>query len=205
MRTAAFFFLFVFLFFSNDISATHASGLDITYRCDTTNPGSYIVTVSFYRDCDGISAPGSFLINVNSMSCGQSFSQTLFPIPNTGQDITPICPGFQTLCTGGTFPGIEEWVYEGVITFPTDPLTGMPYECDDWIISTSECCRNNAITNINNPGAEDIYVESLLNNTAAAGCNNSPTFTNPPVSFICDNLNDIKRVSPSILFLVSSA
>ena len=85
----------------------------------------------------------------------------------------------QTQCTGGTFPGIEEWVYEGVIT--------LPLQCDDWIISTDECCRNNAITNINNPGAENIYVETLINNTAGVGCNNSPEFTNPPVSFICAN------------------
>ena len=156
-----FLFIFLFSFVVNDLNATHAAGLEITYTCDTTNPNSYIISVSFYRDCDGISAPSSFVINVASASCGQSFTQTLFPIPNTGQDITPICPGYQTQCTGGTFPGIEEWVYEGVIT--------LPLQCNDWIISTDECCRNNAITNINNPGAENIYVETLINNTAGVG------------------------------------
>ena len=179
MKKILFLFIFLFSFVVNDLNATHAAGLEITYTCDTTNPNSYIISVSFYRDCDGISAPSSFVINVASASCGQSFTQTLFPIPNTGQDITPICPGYQTQCTGGTFPGIEEWVYEGVIT--------LPLQCNDWIISTDECCRNNAITNINNPGAENIYVETLINNTAGVGCNNSPEFTNPPVSFICAN------------------
>ena len=66
-------------------------------------------------------------------------------------------------------------------------LRFLPVECNDWIISTSECCRNGAITNLTNPGGDDIYVETLINNTQPYTDNNtSPVFTNPPVSYICD-------------------
>ena len=55
--------LFVFLILSlgftpKETYATHAAGLEITYEVDSLNPGCYTVTVKFYRDCDGISAPG---------------------------------------------------------------------------------------------------------------------------------------------------
>ena len=61
-------------------------------------------------------------------------------------------------------------------------------ECDDWIISTDECCRNGAITNLQNPAGDWIYVETLLNNTQPFTDNNiSPVFNDDPVSiFICD-------------------
>ncbi|RMH00443.1 MAG: hypothetical protein D6706_03935, partial [Chloroflexi bacterium] len=53
-------------------------------------------------------------------------------------------------------------------------------------MSYSLCCRNAAITNLQNPDSEEIYVEATLNNSAAP-CNSSPSFTSLPVPYICVN------------------
>jgi hypothetical protein len=63
--------------------ASHAVAGDITYSY--VSPGVYLVTVRFYRDCDGISAPSQVNLNFSS-SCG-SGSITLPPLPGTGQPI----------------------------------------------------------------------------------------------------------------------
>ncbi|MBL0104161.1 MAG: PKD domain-containing protein [Bacteroidetes bacterium] len=97
-------------------------------------------------------------------------------IPGTGQEISPVCPSEVTTCNGGTFTGIQEYVYRGVIT--------LPGPCADWQFSYNLCCRNNAITNLVGPGQTQMYIFSTLNNMAAP-CNNSPIFSNKPVPFVC--------------------
>ncbi|NNF01081.1 MAG: PKD domain-containing protein, partial [Bacteroidia bacterium] len=154
--------------------ASHAMGADLTYTCLGGN--TYRVTLSFYRDCIGISAPGSVYINVSSASCGENLGVTAFPIAGTGQEVTQLCPTAVSTCNGGVYTGIQEWIYEGVIT--------LPRQCDDWLFSYSLCCRNAAITNIDNPGFSTFYLEAELDNLNFS-CNNSPIFTNKPVPFAC--------------------
>jgi len=155
--------------------ASHAVGADLTYACLGGN--QYEITLAFYRDCSGISAPGSASISIASASCGQSLSLSLTQVPGTGQEVSPICISMQTTCTGGAFPGIQEWVYTGIVTLPA--------QCNDWLFSYSTCCRNAAITNITSPSSQSMYIEAMLNNTL--GCNSSPVFSNKPVPFVCDN------------------
>ena len=146
--------------------------------CVTQDSYEYELTAKFYRDCAGISAPIS-LIAQTTNSCGltnPSITLTQVGIP---VEASPICPGYATTCTGGTYPGIEEYTYTGTFT--------LPGECVDWTFSVSECCRNALITNLANPGGDNIYVEAVLNNTGNIGCNSSPFFSNVPVSFICSN------------------
>ena len=47
-------------FFSYYSYATHAAGMDISYECISQGNTSdvYRVTLKFYRDCEGITAPG---------------------------------------------------------------------------------------------------------------------------------------------------
>lgn len=165
------FFLFSF---SQKAFATHAQSADITYQCLGGN--QYQISVSFYRDCSGVNAPNTIAIDVASASCNQNFTTTLNQIPGTGVDVTPVCNTLNTVCNGGNYPGVEEYIYQGIVNLPAN--------CTDWIFSFTLCCRNNAINTINNPGGENIYVEARLNNFHYA-CNNSPTFSNPPVSFPC--------------------
>jgi PKD repeat protein len=156
------------------VKATHSMGADLTYSCLGNN--DYKLRVSFYRDCAGIDANTSISVYVSSASCGQGFYITLDTIAGTGQEITPICPSEQTTCNGGLFTGIQEYIYEGVVNLPAN--------CVDWTFTYELCCRNGAITNINSPLGEEIYIYSTLNNTVSP-CNNSPTFTNKPVPFVC--------------------
>jgi gliding motility-associated-like protein len=154
--------------------ASHAMGADMTYECLGGN--TYKIRLSFYRDCIGINAPANVYVNIRSTTCGQNLGVTCYPIPGTGQEVTYLCPTATSTCNGGTFTGIQEWVYEGVVT--------LPMQCPDWQFSYSLCCRNAAITTISNPGSNTFFIYANLDNTVAQ-CNTSPTFSNKPVPFAC--------------------
>jgi len=166
-------FLFLISFRSEDAKASHAMGADLTYEC--LGPNQYRLTYSFYRDCDGISAPASVNVNYTS-SCFGGGSVNLTPIPGSPSRISATCPNVATTCDGGTYTGIEEWIYTGIVN--------LPGPCADWKFSYGECCRNAAITTVASASSNDLYVYSLLNSIAAP-CNNSPTFSNKPVPFAC--------------------
>lgn len=166
------------------LQASHMVGLNITYV--QTGPNQYIVTVKFYRDCDGIGAPSTISLQYDSPSgCGASGSVTLSQIPGTGQEIQtgkyPPCG--TTSCnidpvTGqrGNGYGIQEYVYSGPVTLPA--------ACSDWVLSWSSCCRNSALTTAS-PGS--MYVETTLDNATIAwpDTNWSPDFAYPPVATFC--------------------
>jgi gliding motility-associated-like protein len=154
--------------------ASHSMGADLTYTCLGGN--RYKMRLSFYRDCIGINAPTNVFINITSASCGQSLGVTCNPIPGTGVEVTPLCPSATSTCNGGNFTGIQEWIYEGIVT--------LPMQCSDWLFSYNLCCRNAAITTISTPGVSTFYIYATLNNTVTP-CNNSPTFSNKPVPFAC--------------------
>ncbi len=168
--------IIAFIQTNTEAYASHAQGGDLTYTCLGGN--QYRLRLAFYRDCSGVNAPASVNIDMTSVSCNQNLSTTLNPIAGTGQDVTPICPSMLTVCNGGNNPGVQEWIYEGNIT--------LPQACTDWVFSFTLCCRNAAINTIVNPGGQNIYIETHLNNVAAP-CNNSPVFSNIPVPFICSS------------------
>ncbi|MFN8142839.1 MAG: PKD domain-containing protein [Bacteroidia bacterium] len=154
--------------------ASHTMGADLTYECLGGN--TYKITLSFYRDCIGIAAPANPFVTINSSTCGQSLGVTCYPRAGTGQEVTPACSTSVTTCNGGSFTGIQEWVYDGIVTLPA--------QCADWTFSYSLCCRNAAITTITTPGSSTFYIYATLNNLITP-CNSSPTFSNKPVPFIC--------------------
>lgn len=161
-------------FKTSPLHATHAQGADISYQC--LGGSQYNITVSFYRDCAGVGAPANVTVNLSSASCGQDYDVTLFPVAGTGQEVSPVCATMSTTCTGGGYPGVQEWQYSAITTLPA--------ACSDWVFSFTLCCRNNAISTIDAPGSENIYVEAHLDNLNYP-CNNSPVFSNPPVPFVC--------------------
>ncbi len=159
------------LFFSSEASASHSMGLDLTYRCVGNN--QYEINLTFYRDCNGIGVPQT--TNVNWAAVCGSGSVRLSQV--SMQEITPSCPGIVgTACNGGNgVYGIEEYKFQGILTLPVG--------CSNVTLSYSNCCRNNAITTLNSPSGERIYVETEIVDPAL--CNNSPIFTNDPVPFGC--------------------
>jgi hypothetical protein len=156
---------------SNSAKATHSMGLDLTYQCIGSN--QYQINLTFYRDCNGITAPTIPSVNWTA-ACGSGTAQ-LQQI--SMQEITPACPGIVgTACNnGGGVYGIEEYKYQGVLTLPAG--------CTDITLSFQQCCRNNAITTLTNPGTESLYIEAAM--SSGALCNNSPVFSNFPVPFGC--------------------
>jgi hypothetical protein len=158
----------------NSAHASHFMGFDLTYSC--IGPNQYRIVLKAYRDCRGISMPGTFSVNYRSASCGVNATITL---ARTGfSDITPLCPSQTSACGGSGAYGVELHTYQGTLTLPPG--------CNDWILSTSSCCRNNMITNLTNPGSNNIYVETRINNTVNP-CNSSPVFASEPTPFTCVN------------------
>lgn len=171
----------VFLFWNTEAKATHAMGGDITYECLGNN--RYRVNMSFFRDCNGVNAPtscnnGDLRFNVRSATCGANFNACF--VRQSVEIVTPICPGATDRCNSASGQyGVERHRYSAIID-----LTAWAGCGTDWIIDWGLCCRNNAITSLNNPGFRDLYLSARLNNTVSP-CNSSPRFINDPVPFGC--------------------
>lgn len=168
--------LLLAVFCFQKVQATHSAGSDISYRC--LGGLTYEITVSFYRDCGGVAEPASITINCRSTAAGANLTLNAMKIPGYGNEITLPCSGNATNCNGGSGTGIREWKYRAVVTLPSAQ--------SDWIFSYNICCRNCAITTIQSPCAATsvLYVEAKLNNLGSI-CNNSPSFTNVPVAYVC--------------------
>jgi gliding motility-associated-like protein len=165
--------IFVSLFFLiKETSATHVSGGDITYRCLGNN--QYEVTLSLYRDCSGAGLSNSATVRFQS-TCGQNFTRSLSRISMTEiSQLAPVCLSqYSTTCNNGNVPGMQAWVYRGIVTLPP---------CNTWTMSFGLCCRNST-TNVN--GQPDYFVRTTLNSVTAP-CNNSPTFASQyAIPYMC--------------------
>ncbi|MBP7497638.1 MAG: gliding motility-associated C-terminal domain-containing protein [Bacteroidales bacterium] len=151
--------------------STHIAGADLTYKCLGGN--DYLITFTFYRDCSGIEAPESVVINFSS-SCYDSFEITLFPLDSTGVEVTPTCNEVVSSCRNGNLYGLQQFVYKGQTILKP---------CVDWRISYYLCCRNYSHT-IKQPESTGMYIPATLNNKDFE-YNSSPEFSNIPVTVIC--------------------
>lgn len=154
------------------VYATHLMGGELTYICLGNN--QYELTLTLYRDCNGIDL-GSSQTLYHTDDCGTNSNYSMALVST--QEITPVCPGIVgTACNGGGgVYGIEEFVYQTTVTL--DP------NCTNVIFSWSLCCRNYAISTLANPGSESMYIKTIIPDITV--CNNSPTFLNVPVPFMC--------------------
>lgn len=163
--------LLVLVFLGLAARATHMSGGEIYWEC--IGPNQFRITMVVYRDCAGIDVDPSYTLQVQS-PCGNT---TMVVSTPGGQEISQLCdielPN--STCNGGTLPGIQQYIYTGYITLPP---------CDSWTISYTNIYRNNAIVNLQNPGAQRTYLRATLNN-AVSPCNDSPQFTNTAIPFVC--------------------
>ena len=168
--------LVILPFTYNKSVATHAMGSDLTYRC--VNGSEYEITLTIYRDCVGSNLTPQQNIEISSESCGvTNFIEKADRV--SVLELSPLCPIQQPLstCNGGPLPGIEEHIYKLTYDFTQ--------QCNDWQISWQLCCRNYAITNSVITNDTRMYIEAYINNLDVQ-CNNSPTFTTPPVPYLCD-------------------
>lgn len=147
------------------------SGGEIYWECIGNN--QFRIRLVVYRDCAGINVDPSYNLVLTS-PCG---NRNLTVTTPGGTEISQLCdielPN--STCNGGTLPGIEQYIYTGTITLPP---------CDSWHITWTNIYRNNAIVNLTNPGTREMFIEAVLN-SAAAPCNDSPTFTNVAIPYVC--------------------
>ncbi len=172
--------------YTSPILANHAMAVDLSYTCLNEEDQTYALTLNFYFDCGStIIQQPSLDISINAFStlCGESIDVELKRDPNIpGEEVSQLCDDIinsgGSNCNGGIWPGVEKFVFEGVIQ--------LPKKCEDWIINyrLSELeFRSASITNLADPDLKKIYVQATLDNTQ--GCNSSPSFASIPVSYYC--------------------
>jgi gliding motility-associated-like protein len=161
--------------------ATHIVGADLTYRWVSGN--TYEITLTAYRDCEGIPIQPTFRIDYSSLTCNVQ-NTLIVRLDGNPSEITPVCPTVPTTCAGGTQIGIQKYTYKGTVTLPS--------QCSDWTFSWRDCNRNRAITNLLDPQNQCLYIEATLNNLAFPQ-NSSPQFLQIPVSVLC--LNQVNLIS----------
>lgn len=158
--------------FTNQSQASHLMGGNITYSY--MGGSQYAVNLSLFRDCVGINLGSTASVTATSPTCGT----ISIPMVNIGGPLvrTTLCPSEIDRCNSnaGTY-GVEEFIYRGIVTLPAG--------CgNNWILSWTSCCRNNAITNLTSAGS--FYIWATLDNTLAGG-NSSPAFNNEPTIYLC--------------------
>ncbi|MEO8148293.1 MAG: T9SS type A sorting domain-containing protein [Bacteroidia bacterium] len=157
----------------NTVRASHIMGGELTYHWISGN--DYQLTLTLYRDCNGISAPSPSTEVYVYSSCGANILVTMMEISNT--NITPACDMSLTCVIPNTigYPGVEKHVYTGMVT--------LPGTCSDYVFYWTSCCRNAAITNLANASGFGATFYATLDNTATP-FNNSPVFANDPVIYL---------------------
>lgn len=157
---------------TNEVSASHIMGSDLTYECLGGN--KYKIRLTLYRDCAGINMNTSETVVLTSATCGVNTSMTVALEAGYPVEVSNVCSSQigNTTCNGGTLQGVQEFVYSGIIT--------LTQACSDWTFSYSNCCRNYAITT--GSAGESYYIAATLNNLVYT-CNNSPDFTNKPIPY----------------------
>ena len=155
--------------FSNNLSATHLMGGEITWVCIKSGPdvGKYIFTVKVYRDCQGVPIDTNMILAVDNVP-----GLTSIPLLYLGAtDLSPACdaidgPNIPFSCNGTNiqFSGngngaVEEHIYQS-----SEPIEiiGTP-DANGWHFSWESCCRNLAITNLaNNTGQYGFTLRAVM-------------------------------------------
>jgi gliding motility-associated-like protein len=189
----AWFIALIFSGITSRLAASHLMGGEITWKCQGS--GAYIFQMKLYRDCNGVQGPGVVSLDVFNNPALLSIPLNLV----TQVDISPQCnaigpnitcanamaqpnwPNSVTPVTGA----VEEFVYQSAPV----TLTGTP-PAAGWIFAYSSCCRNTAITNVNNAsGGIGFTLRAIMYSYNALPGNpcydSSPEFLESPKTIIC--------------------
>jgi len=172
--------------FSQQAEASHYQGSELTYACIA--PGVYRTTLKLYRDCTGIAAPSSAVLNIKSLGCNPGRNVTMTKI--CGNRIgDPYCASMPKTCSSTGAANDEEVIFTGTVTF-----TSAEMACPEWIMSWSECCRPSAA---NVQGQATMYTEAMVyfDNGQTAINNNSPAFN--PLELVVPYVNAYMPITVS--------
>ncbi|MEY4927247.1 MAG: hypothetical protein RI894_1683 [Bacteroidota bacterium] len=162
------FIIACFLLFAQRSIASHILGGDISYQ--QTSGNTYQITLTLFRDCNGLALPTSLNVDIKSQSLSYSQAMTLTQTSTT--NISNVCASAASVCNGGSYPGAEKCVYQGNFT--------LPQASRDWKFSYTDCCRSGTISSLVQPSSANFYIESMLNNVDFGG-NNSAVFYRDPM------------------------
>jgi gliding motility-associated-like protein len=175
-------------------SATHLVGGDLGYEyLGETNPGSglynYRVYMNFYLNCDGTSSfetfydllnqdyntplpVGVYVEDQNAPNADKSQFTTIDLLLTDSIQIEPDLPSGcgigQGICT-------KRGTFEATVT--------LPLNFGGYHLYYQMCCRNLAITNLNNPNGTGIGYYAFIPPPLVN--NNSPEFLGVPTPFLC--------------------
>ncbi|MFN6092009.1 MAG: gliding motility-associated C-terminal domain-containing protein [Bacteroidota bacterium] len=156
-------------------NASHIAGGDLIYIY-TGTPNQYLMRLTLYRDCAGITMPNTNNICYYSATTNLQGNATLSLVGNPTVVPQSPCISFPANnCPGGQ-GDVEQYIYEGIVDLPA--------AASDWKFSWSTCCRNAAITTLSFSGGQGIFLDAYLDNLTAP-TNSSPQFTTLSYSRFC--------------------
>lgn len=168
INSLASFLLILCLFSAQRSTATHLDGAEIYYEC--IGIGEYVVTLELYTDCNSSQSIIPFKQVMGGCNViGGGSNNYFLPIVDT-IDATPICDSYKntTWCNGGGLYGTQLLIYRDTIQV-SEPL------CANFRFIFWECCRNDAITNLPNPGNYEQLVYTEFDRTKVL-YNSAPEF-----------------------------
>lgn len=172
------------LLFSQDVSATHIVGGNITYRCLGNN--QYEIRLSLRRDCllgapdaqfDDPASIGFFDATTNVPLVFVGFGGQLLMNFNADDTLNEM---FESDCgVIGTPVCVHQTTYVDTIF--------LPFWANGYKMVYQRCCRNGSVTNILNPTNTGMTLETDLLASAQLVCKSSPQLLSYPPIYICVN------------------
>lgn len=183
------FFFVGLLLISVSAQAKHIIGGEINYRC--LGNGDYEFVMFVYRDCDGGGAPFDAEAPISIFECGSNCSSLdqgdeieLLRVPLASETTVPP-PDIE--CLASPFqPCVEQGIYRFKLS---DYGISLPQSNSSYYIVYQRCCRNESITNIQQPGDAGSTYQVEITPIAQEVCNNSPIFKEFPPTIICNNFD----------------
>ncbi|MEZ4688090.1 MAG: hypothetical protein R3B47_19130 [Bacteroidia bacterium] len=173
--------ILVFLLMSGALwlRATHIVGAELYYTCIDSTNHLYEITLKLYRDCDRGQANFDNPIELFIFNGATGRQHAIISIPKPAN--TPkIAPENWDNCVGSIYTiCVEEGIYRDTIQLP--PTIG------GYDLAWARCCRNSAITNLNDPLGQGVTFLAHVPGSAQASCNSMPVFRQVPPVFLCAN------------------
>ena len=165
------------------INATHIVGGQLSYTC--LGNDQYEVTLIVRRDCEN-GADDAPLDDPATVGIFDAFGFLQAAIGDAGRLEMPLSEtriinsSLSADCRFNPNDGnvcVEEAIYRGVIT--------LPYNKRGYILAYQRCCRNNILTNIENPLETGTTFFSEITPQALLECNSQPQFGDFPEIYVC--------------------
>lgn len=162
-------------------------GGEITWRC--LGNGQYQFRMRIYRDCNGIQLALPVVIRAHNVPGITQIPMNLLAMT----EISPQCDGAgPTISCANTGPAIFPPTPGAVqqFEFESNPVTlpGVPPP-QGWVFTFDNCCRNNAILNLVDPGNQGMTLRSVMypvpGQQPGQCIDNSPVFEQRPAIVIC--------------------